>query len=232
MSIIDLKFNDRFIDPILLGEKTTTLRRRPKGEVGDCFFVSGGAPHHGKWYVIKSIDRCDDLLSVLSLWEEEGFHSAGNMLDWMEVNDYSPPLYLHRFEQYFIDCFVRYFGTLYNMSATPYELIANSPLVSGYEGLYRLEDGNVLECHEWIDQSWDDDEEEPFGAIYYDVFKSSPDAPLEPEPIDGGVLGYSESDTLMTFNNWLLSCNQSSILAKIGSPAVPCDHAEDNRRSA
>lgn len=93
IDVIDLKFEDRFVGPILYGKKTTTLRRSRKADVGDRFSIAG------QYYIINSIDKCEDLLSILSLWKEEGFQSAGDMLDWMEAHDYSPPLYLHRFER-------------------------------------------------------------------------------------------------------------------------------------
>ncbi|MGE4212431.1 MAG: hypothetical protein AB7E75_03590 [Candidatus Methanomethylophilaceae archaeon] len=213
MSIIDLKFEDRFVGPILYGKKTTTLRRSRKADVGDRFSIAG------QYYIINSVDKCEDLLSILSLWKEEGFRSAGDMLDWMEAHDYSPPLYLHRFERFFTNPHISFAGTSYLARSVPYDLIAGRLLSSGYEGLYRLANCNILECHEWMDPHWDDDEEEPFGAVYYDIFAGGADQECDPEPIDGGVLGYSESDTLRTLNDWLVGCGQGLIIKQVGVPA-------------
>lgn len=89
----DIKFDDRFIPLIKSGVKTSTVRRSPKCSVGDVFLVED------ERYVITEMKEYGDILDVLTYWADEGFASAGEMLNWMEEHGYKGPVYLHTFKK-------------------------------------------------------------------------------------------------------------------------------------
>lgn len=88
-------------------------------------------------------------------------------------------------------------------------------LSSGFEGVYILSSGNTLSCHEWLDCQWDDDEDIPHGAIYYDIYATYSHPLEDSEVIDGGVCGYGIDDDLDHFNDFLISSGQGQLLWKI-----------------
>lgn len=208
--IVDMKFDDRFYDPIFSGTKTTTLRRSPKAERGDLFRLEG------RPFVVTDVSECTDMLSVLSLWQQEGFRSAGDMLDWIEDHDYTLPLYLHNFQP-FAGNTICLAGEVFKLCSKPFRSIEKQRLhTKKFEGLYKLDNGDLLDCHEWYDPVWDEEEKPPYGAIYYDIYESKAIDEEDPISLDGGTLGYSKHNTLRHFDTWLHECNQGALVEKIG----------------
>lgn len=112
-------------------------------------------------------------------------------------------------------------GDTYRSCCKPYKSIAGCNMRQMFEGIYTLDSGNILEAHEWMNPDWGDcNGNDPFGAVYYDIFELSAIGEEDPIPLDGGVMGYEEDNTLSEFNDWLRWCGQGSILNKIGEPEV------------
>lgn len=164
--IVDLKFHAQFLQPILSGTKTTTLRRSPKGNCGDYFLIGD------RVYQIREIRILEDIYDILELSQVEGFRTEVHMIEWLNDNNYRPPLYLHRFSE--IGHAVCFSGSYY----LEYDKIPESYLhdpehdAEVYPGLYYLKDGNILEAHECLDPEWDE-LVRPFGSIYYDIYDPS-----------------------------------------------------------
>lgn len=86
-------------------------------------------------------------------------------------------------------------------------------LVDGFAGIYELEDGAIMEAHEWFDSDWSDYDEEPYGAVYYDIYENG-------EEVDGGVLGYDPGDTIQDLDDFIAGNNANGIkrlIAKEGT---------------
>jgi hypothetical protein len=163
--MVDIKFHEQFLQPIRTGKKTTTLRRSPKGKCGDYFMIGY------RVYQLTEIKLLRDDIEILDLWQVEGFRAQSDMENWLIDNEYKPPLYLHRFAE--VGEAVCFAGTYY-LNIKNLEL-PETPLrtdTENYPGLYILDNGNILEAHEWMDPSWDD-LVEPFGSIYYDIYDHS-----------------------------------------------------------
>lgn len=89
---------------------------------------------------------------------------------WLETNNYKPPLYLHTFSTIGrTQCFSGSYYLEYNEPPEGPLIIDDT---EQYQGLYLLENGNILEAHEWMDPQWDV-LIEPFGSIYYDIYDYS-----------------------------------------------------------
>jgi len=142
------------------------------------------------------------------------------MLDWIENHDYNLPLYLHEFKA-FAGNTIFLAGQEFKLCSKSFNSIKKQKLhTQKFEGLYKLDNGNILDCHEWFDPSWEDDDPEPFGAIYYDIYEPSAMDEDDPISLDGGVIGYSKTDTLKYFGRWLEDCKQGSIIEKIGETGM------------
>ncbi len=142
----------------------------------------------------------DILLSTSKLWEY--------VIVW------------HRYKQIYYASSVRMSkkcnldGDIYEIVDIPISELEGQKLAQmGYEGIYRLDNGNYLKAHEWIAQEWGDEDPEPLGGVYYDIFTSLSDDAIA---IDGGVVGYDLHDTMADFNDFLASTNQGQITHKIG----------------
>lgn len=208
--IVDMKFDNRFYDPIFSGAKTTTLRRSPKAERGDLFNLEG------RPFVVTDVSEFNNLTDVLSLWHQEGFRSAGDMLCWIEAHNYDLPLFLHEFKP-FAGNTICLAGEVFKICSKPFKSIEKQRLhTKKFEGLYKLDNGNLLDCHEWFDPVWEEEEKPPYGAIYYDIYESQATDEEDPISLDGGTLGYSKNNTLRHFDIWLHNCRQGSLVEKIG----------------
>ncbi len=76
-----------------------------------------------------------------------------------------------------------------------------------YPGIYEMEDGSVLECHEYMDL-FDDGGPEPYGSVYYSLF-------VDGEEVDGGLMGYRKRDPFTDLAEFIESCGQGKIKRKI-----------------
>lgn len=140
-----------------------------------------------------------------------------DMLDWIDAHDYGLPLFIHRFERYIGD--LSLCGNDYFLCYKPYTSMTRQRLcIQSYEGVYRLDSGNILEAHECMDPQWAEDEPEPTGAVYYEIYGPSAIGESNPVAIDGGLMGYGEDDTLADLDMFLLRCNQGCIMEMIGVP--------------
>lgn len=77
-------------------------------------------------------------------------------------------------------------------------------LRDGFEGIYELEDGSIMEAHEWEDSDWDEEPNPPLGAVYYDIYENG-------EVVDGGVMGYDEGDRIADLDTFMRGSNQPGI---------------------
>ena len=77
-----------------------------------------------------------------------------------------------------------------------------------FPGIYELNDGSLIECHEWLEPEWDEEEKEPDGGVYYTIYNNG-------EEDDGGVLGYNKKDKFSHFEKWLAENGQGIITRKI-----------------
>ncbi len=87
-------------------------------------------------------------------------------------------------------------------------------LIDGFTGIYELEDGSIMEAHEWMDSDWSDYDSEPAGALYYDIYENG-------REVDGGVLGYDPGDTISDLDDFIAGNNGNSIkrlIAPVGTP--------------
>lgn len=208
--IVDMRFSYCFHDPIFAGTKTTTLRRRQKGEQGDLFIVEG------RPFVITDVKECNDMQYVLSLWKKEGFISVEEMLDWIKFHDYNLPLYLHTFKE-FAGSTVYLAGEPFELCSKPFKALEKQKLhTKKYEGLYQLDNGNLLDCHEWLDPVWANHEKPPYGSIYYDIYDPKAIDEEDPIPIGGGTIGYAKHKTLRHLEKWIFDCHKGLIIEKIG----------------
>lgn len=87
-------------------------------------------------------------------------------------------------------------------------------LVDGFTGIYELEDGAIMEAHEWEDSDWSDYDTEPYGAVYYDIYEHG-------EEVDGGVLGYEPGDTISDLDDFIAGNNGNSIKRLIAPEGTP-----------
>ena len=74
MSIIDIKFNDKYIPWLEKGIKTCTTRRFSKGKEGDAFYVNGS--HYFIYQICKT-----KFYLALNDFEKEGFSSVQEFYD-------------------------------------------------------------------------------------------------------------------------------------------------------
>ncbi len=72
-----------------------------------------------------------------------------------------------------------------------------------FPGIYELDDGSLMEAHEWLDPDWEEDEE-PLGSVYYAIYRDY-------EEVDGGVMGYEEGDKMSDLSYFMGECNQPRI---------------------
>lgn len=88
----------------------------------------------------------------------------------------------------------------------------NEQMVGGnWAGIYELEDGSIMEVHEWddwFDESELDDDQEPQGAVYYDIYEGG-------EAVDGGVCGYKEGDKFSDIAKFVESGNGQKIVRRV-----------------
>lgn len=88
----------------------------------------------------------------------------------------------------------------------------NEKMVGGkWAGIYELENGNIMEVHEWgdwFDESEMDGDQEPQGAAYYDIYEGG-------EVVDGGVCGYDEGDKFSDIARYVEEGNGQRIVRRV-----------------
>lgn len=93
---IDLKFDDRFLEALWSGEKTSTIRRS-KREWDDTFFVEYGDLIME--FVITRVAYIPELSKQIAenVYLREGFHSSQDLMDYCKERGYTKDLYIHLF---------------------------------------------------------------------------------------------------------------------------------------
>lgn len=86
----------------------------------------------------------------------------------------------------------------------------------GYDwvGWYRLDNGNLMMCDEYVGSSnwekeWEGEEVLPDGAVYYEIYDK------DMNEIDGGVMGYMHGDPFSDFIEYVVDCKQGRIMEKV-----------------
>lgn len=94
---IDLKFDDRFLESLWSGEKTSTIRRSKKGEWDDTFFVEYGDLIME--FVITRVAYIPELSKQIAenVYLREGFYSSQDLMDYCKERGYTKDLYIHLF---------------------------------------------------------------------------------------------------------------------------------------
>lgn len=89
-----------------------------------------------------------------------------------------------------------------------------------YPGIYEMENGSILECHEYMDL-FDDGEPEPYGSVYYTLYENG-------EEVDGGLMGYRKRDPVTDLAEFIESCGQGRIKRKIADEGSEAYQEIDN----
>ncbi len=113
-----------------------------------------------------------------------------------------------------------------NISGAGLDSMKRVPLqTQQYPGIYVMDDGRIVEMHEWLDPDWYGDEQDewsdeyadeyegeapPKGSIYYDTFDRN-------GPLSGGVMGYDEYDDLTAFEQFE-SSRINALIIREGDP--------------
>lgn len=78
---------------------------------------------------------------------------------------------------------------------------------SAWMGTYQLSNGDYLECWEWTNPEYSDDEDIPDGAVYYDILNDI-------EAYDGGIKDYFKGETFNDFMTWIKEVHDVEIIRK------------------
>lgn len=101
MTMIEIKFHDRFVHSLWSGDKTKTTRRSKKGIAGDTFIVDYPEKNLRMKFEITHVIRyekptCD---LVCGIYQTEGFYSPSEFWDFLADAGYlNIPIYVHYFK--------------------------------------------------------------------------------------------------------------------------------------
>lgn len=94
---IDLKFDDRFLEALWSGDKTSTIRRSCKGDPGDTFSVEyGDLIMEFRIMLVSTIHTLTDHAAHF-LYQKEGFYSSQDLKDYCKNRGYTENLWIHEF---------------------------------------------------------------------------------------------------------------------------------------
>lgn len=93
-------------------------------------------------------------------------------------------------------------------------------LTDGFTGVYELEDGSIMEAHEWLDwdEEWESSPNPPIGAVYYDIYEDG-------VAVEGGVMGYDKGDKLSDLDGFMRDSSQPGI-SRMVAPAGSDEYDE------